>query len=309
MSKYTVVSLFSGAGGLDLGFHNAGFEIIWANDFDKYAVQTYRENFDNVIIYDDINNIDFKDIPDADVIIGGFPCQPFSMMGSELGFDDVRGTVFFTVADLIKKKIDKGAKPKVVVLENVRRLLTHDGGNTFKVIKHIMEKELGYKVFYKILNSSDFGVPQTRNRIFIVCFDNQDVEFTFPETIDLNCTMHDMLEENVNDKYFLSDKILKTILSNGTGKYSAKSEIDLEIARPLCSTMHKMHRACQDNYVTDRGRVRRLTPREAARLQGFPDEFLIPVSDTQAYRQFGNAVTVNVAEAVARSILEVLNEK
>lgn len=309
MSKYTVVSLFSGAGGLDLGFHNAGFEIIWANDFDKYAVQTYRENFDNVIIYDDINNIDFEDIPDADVIIGGFPCQPFSMMGSELGFDDVRGTVFFTVADLIKKKIDKGAKPKVVVLENVRRLLTHDGGNTFKVIKHIMEKELGYKVFYKILNSSDFGVPQTRNRIFIVCFDNQDVEFTFPETIDLNCTMHDMLEENVNDKYFLSDKILKTILSNGTGKYNAKSEIDLEIARPLCSTMHKMHRACQDNYVTDRGRVRRLTPREAARLQGFPDDFLIPVSDTQAYRQFGNAVTVNVAEAVARSILEVLNEK
>lgn len=309
MSKYTVVSLFSGAGGLDLGFHNAGFEIIWANDFDKYAVQTYRENFDNAIIYDDINNIDFKDIPDADVIIGGFPCQPFSMMGSELGFDDVRGTVFFTVADLIKRKIDKGAKPKVVVLENVRRLLTHDGGNTFKVIKHIMEKELGYKVFYKILNSSDFGVPQTRNRIFIVCFDNQDVEFTFPETIDLNCTMHDMLEENVNDKYFLSDKILKTILSNGTGKYNAKSEIDLGIARPLCSTMHKMHRACQDNYVTDRGRVRRLTPREAARLQGFPDDFLIPVSDTQAYRQFGNAVTVNVAEAVARSILEVLNEK
>ncbi len=309
MSKYTVVSLFSGAGGLDLGFYNAGFEIIWANDFDKYAVQTYRENFDNVIIYDDINNIDFEDIPDADVIIGGFPCQPFSMMGSELGFDDVRGTVFFTVADLIKKKIDKGAKPKVVVLENVRRLLTHDGGNTFKVIKHIMEKELGYKVFYKILNSSDFGVPQTRNRIFIVCFDNQDVEFTFPETIDLNCTMHDMLEENVDDKYFLSDKILKTILSNGTGKYNAKSEIDLEIARPLCSTMHKMHRACQDNYVTDRGRVRRLTPREAARLQGFPDDFLIPVSDTQAYRQFGNAVTVNVAEAVARSILEVLNEK
>lgn len=309
MSKYTVVSLFSGAGGLDLGFHNAGFEIIWANDFDKYAVQTYRENFDNVIIYDDINNIDFEDIPDADVIIGGFPCQPFSMMGSELGFDDVRGTVFFTVADLIKKKIDKGAKPKVVILENVRRLLTHDGGNTFKVIKHIMEKELGYKVFYKILNSSDFGVPQTRNRIFIVCFDNQDVEFTFPETIDLNCTMHDMLEENVDDKYFLSDKILKTILSNGTGKYNAKSEIDLEIARPLCSTMHKMHRACQDNYVTDRGRVRRLTPREAARLQGFPDDFLIPVSDTQAYRQFGNAVTVNVAEAVARSILEVLNEK
>lgn len=307
MSKFKVVSLFSGAGGLDLGFHKAGFDIIWANDFDKYAVQTYKRNFKNKIILDDINNIDFSIIPSADVVIGGFPCQPFSMMGSELGFEDTRGTVFFTVATIINKMIDRGEKPKVVVLENVRRLLTHDGGNTFKVIKHVLEHQLEYKVFYKVLNSSDYGVPQTRNRIFIVCFDDKGVDFNFPQKLELKQTMQDLLEKNVDEKYFLSDRLLKTILSNGTGNYKAKSEIDLKIARPLCSTMHKMHRACQDNYVTDNGKVRRLTPREAARLQGFPDDFVIPVSDTQAYRQFGNAVTVNVAENVAKSILEVLD--
>lgn len=307
MSKFKVVSLFSGAGGLDLGFHKAGFDIIWANDFDKYAVQTYKRNFKNKIILDDINNIDFSIIPSADVVIGGFPCQPFSMMGSELGFEDTRGTVFFTVATIINKMIDRGEKPKVVVLENVRRLLTHDGGNTFKVIKHVLEHQLEYKVFYKVLNSSDYGVPQTRNRIFIVGFDDKGVNFNFPQKLELKQTMQDLLEKNVDEKYFLSDRLLKTILSNGTGNYKAKSEIDLKIARPLCSTMHKMHRACQDNYVTDNGKVRRLTPREAARLQGFPDDFVIPVSDTQAYRQFGNAVTVNVAESVAKSILEVLD--
>ena len=308
-NQYKVVSLFSGAGGLDLGFHQAGFEIIWANDFDKFAVQTYRENFDNEIVLDDINNIDFDTIPTADVLIGGFPCQPFSMMGSELGFEDTRGTVFFTVANLIKYMIEKGSKPKVVVLENVRRLLTHDGGNTFKVIKRVLEKDLNYKVFFKVLNSADFGIPQTRNRIFIVCFDDKSINYEFPKEVELTLTMQDLLEKNVNEKYFLSEELLKTILENGSGNYKAKSEIDLKVARPLCSTMHKMHRACQDNYVTDNGKVRRLTPREAARLQGFPDDFIIPVSDTQAYRQFGNAVTVNVARSVAKSIMEVLNEE
>lgn len=307
--KYKVISLFSGAGGLDLGFHRAGFEIVWANDFDKYAVQTYRENFTNNIICDDINNIDFSALPNADIVIGGFPCQPFSIMGAGLGFEDIRGTVFFTIIALIKNLIERGNAPKVIVLENVRRLLTHNKGDTFKVIKKTIENELGYKVFYKILNSSDYGVPQTRNRIFIVCFKNHNLNFEFPEKEELKFTMQDMLEKDVDEKYFLSEKIIKTILSNGTGNYLSKSEIDLKIARPLCSTMHKMHRACQDNYVTDKGRIRRLTPREAARLQGFPNDFKIPVSDTQAYRQFGNAVTVNVAEKVATKILEVLKNE
>ena len=153
-----------------------------------------------------------------------------------------------------------------------------------------------------ILNSAEYGVPQTRNRTYIVCFANENAEFTFPEKEKLDRTLQDILETDVDQKYFLSDKILPTILSNGTGGYKGKSEIDLKIARPLCATMAKMHRACQDNYVTQKGRVRRLTPRECARLQGFDDNFVIPVSDCQAYKQFGNAVTVNVSRAVAEAV-------
>ena len=308
MKNLNTVSLFCGAGGLDLGFKEAGFNIVWANDFDKFAVKTYKENFGNHIVYGDLNEIDFNTIPLADIIIGGFPCQPFSMMGKEEGFKDTRGTLFFAITEIIKNQISRNNYPRVIVLENVRRLLTHDKGDTFKTIKHELEK-LGYgNINYKIMNTAEHGIPQTRNRIFIVCFRDKDIRFEFPKEEKLKMTMQDLLEKNVDEKYFLSDKILPTILSNGSGNYYAKSEIDLKIARPLCSTMHKMHRACQDNYVTDNGRVRRLTPREAARLQGFPEDFKIPVSDTQAYRQFGNAVTVRVANKVATNIREALDE-
>ena len=297
-----VLSLFSGIGGLDKGFEDAGYSVVWANDFDKYAVQTYKANYDNEIVLGDINEISLDSIPDADVLIGGFPCQPFSMMGGQKGFDDARGTLFFRIAEIIKDKINKGKKLKAVILENVKGLKTHDQGRTFKVIKKILEEELGYKVYDGILNSAEYGVPQIRNRTYIVCFANENVDFSFPEKDELDKTLQDVLEQDVDQKYFLSDKILPTILSNGTGGYKAKSEIDLRVARPLCATMAKMHRACQDNYVTQRGRVRRLTPRECARLQGFDDSFVIPVSDTQAYKQFGNAVTVNVSRAVAKAV-------
>lgn len=301
-----VVSFFSGIGGLDKGFEEAGYSVIWANDFDKYAVQTYRANYENEIVLGDINEISLADIPDADVLIGGFPCQPFSMMGEQKGFEDARGTLFFRIAEIIKDKIDRGHKPVAVVLENVKALRTHDQGKTFATIKRILEEELGYKVYDDILNSAEYGVPQTRNRTYIVCFANGDTEFTFPVKEKLNITLQDLLEHEVDQKYFLSDRILPTILSNGTGGYKAKSEIDLKIARPLCATMAKMHRACQDNYVTQKGKVRRLTPRECARLQGFSDSFVIPVSDCQAYKQFGNAVTVNVSRAVAQAVKESL---
>ena len=305
------VSLFSGIGGLDQGFEQAGYDVIWANDFDKYAVQTYRANFDSPITLGDINEIPLKEIPDHDILIGGFPCQPFSMMGSELGFEDARGTLFFRIAEIINEKIKIGKKPSAIILENVRSLKTHNGGKTFATIEKILNKDLGYKVYSMILNSADYGVPQKRNRTFIVCFANHNAIFAEPQKEELNTTLHNVLEENVPEKYFLSERILPTILSNGTGGYVAKSEIDLPVARPLCATMGKMHRACQDNYVTQNGRVRRLTPRECARLQGFSDDFIIPVSDAQAYKQFGNAVTVNVARAVAtevRNTLEALGE-
>lgn len=306
-----IVSLFSGIGGLDQGFEQAGFDVIWANDFDKYAVQTYRANFDSPIVLGDINSIPLADIPDCDVLIGGFPCQPFSMMGSELGFEDARGTLFFRIAEIIDAKIKGGKKPRAIVLENVRTLKTHNGGKTFATISKILQKNLGYKMHSMILNSAKYGIPQTRNRTFIVCFANEEAAFNVPQEICLKQTLHDLLETDVPNKYFLSERIIPTVLSNGTGGYRAKSEIDLPIARPLCATMAKMHRACQDNYVTQNGRIRRLTPRECARLQGFSDDFVIPVSDAQAYKQFGNAVTVNVARAVAeevRKTLEILGE-
>lgn len=301
-----VVSFFSGIGGLDKGFLEAGYDVIWANDFDKYAVQTYRANYENEIVLGDINEIPFEEIPNCDVLIGGFPCQAFSMMGEQRGFEDARGTLFFRIAEILKNKIENGHKPKLVVLENVRALRTHDNGRTFATIQRILTEDLGYKVYVDVLNSADYGVPQTRNRTYIVCFSNEAAEFEYPKKIALKSTLQDLLEHDVNSKYFLSERILPTILSNGTGGYKAKSEIDLKIARPLCATMAKMHRACQDNYVTQKGKVRRLTPRECARLQGFSDDFAIPVSDSQAYKQFGNAVTTNVSRAVALAAKKTL---
>lgn len=300
-----VISLFAGIGGLDSGFIQNGFNVVWANDFDKYAVQTYEANYKNPIVLGDLNQISLDSIPNADVIIGGFPCQPFSMMGEMKGFEDTRGTLFFRIVEIIKNQMSRGNKPKALVLENVRNLKLHDNGNTFRVIKKTLE-DLEYTVYDKILNSSDYGIPQTRNRTFIVCFANPNTEFQYPERQELHLTLQDLLEHNVSDKYYLSERILPTILSNGTGGYKGKSEIDLKIARPLCATMAKMHRACQDNYVTQNGKVRRLTPRECARLQGFSDDFIIPVSDTQAYKQFGNAVTVNVSKALASRVKEAL---
>ncbi|WP_291735203.1 DNA cytosine methyltransferase [Clostridium sp.] len=320
------VSLFAGAGGLDLGFLNAGFDIVWANDIDKYAYESYRHNISDHIVLGDINQL-LNKIPSHDVLIGGFPCQPFSMMGQQLGFEDERGTLFFTIEQIVRTH-----RPKIIVLENVKNLETHNGGETFARMQRILRDELlddnglGYSVFYQVLNSADFGIPQTRRRVFVVAFDrgyfnNIDINFEFPQPIELQQNLKDILDDSVDKKYFLSEKILPTILSHGTGNYYSKSEIDLKIARPLCATMHKMHRASQDNYVTDVenrrkfedteekriSNVRRLTPNECRKLQGFPSEWEINVSDTQAYRQFGNAVTVDVAYNVAMQIVRTLN--
>jgi len=291
-----VCSLCSGCGGLDLGFIQAGFNVIWANDMDKYAVETYKANIGEHIVQDDLNNIEIAKIPKHDILIAGFPCQPFSIMGKERGFEDHRGSLFFRICEIIDYHI-----PKIIVLENVGRLLTHKKGETYEVIKNELSKR-GYNIFTSKLNSSGFGVPQTRNRLFIVCFKNKDVEFSFPKEVATSIKLKDVLQKNVDRKYYLSEKIKITILSHGSGGYVSKPEVDLEIARPLCATMGKMHRAGQDNYVTTELGLRRLTPRECARLQGFDEDYKIVSSDFQAYKQFGNAVTVNVARAVAEKI-------
>ena len=172
-----VVSLFSGIGGLDRGFIDAGFQVIWANDFDKYAVETYNANFKCLATLADINAYPFENIPDFDVLIGGFPCQPFSIMGTQLGFEDTRGTLFFRIAELIRYQLNaREHKPRAIILENVRALRTHDKGHTFTRIKDILRNDLGYKVFDMNLNSADYGVPQTRNRTYIVCFANSEVD-------------------------------------------------------------------------------------------------------------------------------------
>lgn len=310
------VSLFSGIGGLDLGFLNAGYNIVWANDFDKDAVISYKENIDENIVEGDITEI-FNTIPEHDVLIAGFPCQPFSMMGQQKGFDDERGTLFFTIQQIIELH---EKKPKILVLENVKNLLSHDNGKTFQKMQKILE-QLGYVVHAKILDTKEFGLPQTRRRVFVVAFLVEEFgkkasDFSYPKTLPLNRTVYDFLDENIEKKYFLSYRILPTILSHGSGNYYSKSEIGLDIARPLTATMHKMHRANQDNYYEDfknRQRfedtenrpisaVRRLTPNECRKLQGFPSDWKYVVSDTQLYRQFGNAVSVDVAYYIAQSI-------
>ena len=315
--QYTVVSLFSGIGGIDLGFEFAGFDVIWANDFDHAACQTYKANIGPQIIEGDIRELK-EDIPPHDVLIGGFPCQPFSTFGKLQGFEDAqnRGTLFFDILDIIKKH-----DTKIVVLENVKNLVNHDKGNTFTRIKQELE-DAGYYFNAKVLNSQDFGIPQRRNRIFIVAFNKKyfnSTPFEYPEPKQLDITTQDLLDENVDEKYFLTEKISKTILGYGTKGYIVKPTIDLPISKTLTATMHKMHRASQDNYVTDnenyernvidkvkRINIRKLTPNECRKLQGFPNDWKQVVSDVQAYKQFGNAVTVDVAYAVASKVMDYI---
>lgn len=312
--QYTVVSLFSGIGGIDLGFEFAGFDIVWANDFDGPACQTYKANVGTQIVEGDIRLV--KDqIPPHDVLVGGFPCQPFSTLGKLQGFNDEqnRGTLFFEIMDIIRTH-----NTKVVVLENVKNLINHDKGNTFLRIKQELENA-GYYVNAQVLNSQDFGVPQRRNRVFIVAFNSayfQPNPFEFPENQELTITTQDILDNDVEEKYFLTERISKTILGCGTKGYIVKPTIDLPISKTLTASMHKMHRASQDNYVTDKENyernvvdkvkripIRKLTPNECRKLQGFPSDWRQVVSDVQAYKQFGNAVTVNVAYAVAQKVM------
>lgn len=317
--EFKVVSLFSGIGGLDLGFEFAGFETIWANDFDKFAVETYKANVNQNIVHGDIRLVK-KDIPDHDVLVGGFPCQPFSTLGKLQGFHDEqnRGTLFFEILDIIKSH-----DTKVVVLENVKNIINHDEGRTFERIKSELN-EAGYDVNAKVLNSQDYGVPQRRNRVFIVAFNRKYFNkgtFEYPEKEELTVTTQNLLDDNVKEEYFLTEKISHTILGKGTKGYIVNPTIDLPISKTLTATMHKMHRASQDNYVTDnknylenvtdkvkRIAVRKLTPNECRKLQGFPSEWKQVVSDCQAYKQFGNAVTVNVAYKVALKVKEYMKD-
>lgn len=312
--KYRVVSLFAGIGGFDIGFQNAGFDIIWANDFDKYACETYKANVGDNIVCDDIRN-QLRNIPDHDILIGGFPCQPFSTLGKLKGFEDDRGTMFFYI-----KQIAEEHDTKILVLENVKNIMHHNNGKTFKKIITELEK-MGYYCNYDVMNTADFGIPQRRNRMYIVAFNKKyfpKTPFVFPKAQELKVTTQDLLDEKVDEKYFISKKMLPTILGEGTKGYIVKPTIDMPISKTLTATMHKMHRASQDNYFTDninsvgisesKSNIRKLTPNECRKLQGFPSDWKQVVSDTQAYKQFGNAVTVDVSYNVAKNLMNYIEE-
>lgn len=309
-AKYKMIDLFAGIGGTRLGFHQTGnVQCVFSSEIDKFAVKTYYANFGDTP-YGDITQISEKDVPDHDILVGGFPCQAFSQAGKKLGFEDTRGTLFFEIARIIKYK-----KPKAFLLENVRNLLSHDNGNTYAVIEATL-KNLGYDVNLLVYKAKDFGVPQNRERIYIVGFNKEKVsnynEFIAPNPPCTPTNVGNILEKNVNSKYTISDKLWaghqrrkRDNKKNGKGfgysTFTEKSEYTNTISA-------RYYKDGSEILIEQKNKnPRKLTPREAARLQGFPDNFIIPVSDTQAYKQFGNSVAVPVIHAIAKQILSVLD--
>ena len=332
MSKIKSIDLFAGIGGIRLGFDKAfkdDIETVFASEWDENAKKTYKVNFkDNFEISGDITQVDEKEIPSFDICLAGFPCQAFSMAGKRQGFDDnykgvCRGTLFMDVA-----RICECHKPKVIFCENVKGLAIHDKGKTFKIIVDTFES-LGYTVFSKILNSRNFGVPQNRERIYIVAFRNDITpeEFIFPEKTDDTRCLGDICEkEPVPAKYYLSDVYLETLRKHKARHIQKGNGFGYEIrdwsgvaGAIVCGGMGRERNLVIDKRQKDltpttniKGRVnregvRKMTPREWARLQGFPDDFVLPLADTHLYKQLGNSVTVNVIEAIAKKIKEVLD--
>ncbi|MBQ3739353.1 MAG: DNA (cytosine-5-)-methyltransferase [Bacteroidales bacterium] len=367
-----LATVFSGIGAIEHAFQRLGLkhEIVFAGDIEPNCKKSYFANYDikEENWFNDIRDFDARPYKGkVDFLVGGAPCQAFSMVGHRLGFEDARGTLFYEFARIVKE-----TKPKVFLFENVRGLLNHDKGRTWHVIHDIFE-ELGYDVKYRVLNSCDYGIPQHRERVYCLGF-KKKTDFKYPAPIALEYVMYDFLEDytyskyflkekgvkfvtshknreksytqingdiqlcqkrnqqfnwhgdfvfhpqaldeipnekfdefifdvrDVEEKYYLSEKVAKYVLAGGTKNFKTSTETDLDIARPLLQSMHKMHRAGVDNYVTHKGRIRKLTPRECLRLMGFKDSFKIVVSDTAMYQQAGNSIVVDVLIALLKQM-------
>ncbi len=290
-----------------LGIERAGGNCIFSSEWDKYCQITYSENF-GVTPFGDINEVDISEIPSHDLLVAGFPCQPFSQAGKRMGFQDTRGTLFFNIAEIAKTK-----KPKAILLENVKGFKSHDSGRTFETVINVLQ-ELGYVTHYKMLNAKNFGLPQNRERLFIVAI-HKSVKnaksYQFPIGKNPPTLVGDILDSRVPEKYTISDKLwighqtrkLKhQAKGNGFGYsiFNRKSSHTSTISA-------RYYKDGSEILIDQVGKnPRRLTPREAARLQGFPENFKIPVSDNQAYKQFGNSVAVPVVAAIAKEISKVL---
>lgn len=318
MNSYKFIDLFAGIGGIRLGFEQNNCECVYSNEWNKYAQQTYEANFGDVP-EGDITQVEASSIPDHDILTAGFPCQPFSIagvskkqsLGRATGFEDkTQGTLFFDVCRIIKEK-----RPKAFLLENVKNLKSHDRGNTFKVIAEALD-ELDYAVFYQIIDGQIY-VPQHRERIIIIGFDRKrfgnDIDFSFDlNEIEPKPIINDILEKEVDNKYTLSDKLWNYLQAYAQKHKDAGNGFGYGIA-----DRNGVSRTLSARYYKDGSEIliaqegknpRRLTPRECARLQGFPDSYKIVVSDTQAYKQFGNSVVVPLMANMARLIVSKLEE-
>ncbi len=321
---------FSGIGAIEYAFKRLGLknQIVFAGDIEPNCKKTYFANYkiDESRWHTDIKNFDAKPFRNqVDLFVGGAPCQAFSIVGDKKGFGDTRGTLFREFARIVKE-----CRPKLFIFENVQGLFRHDAGRTWDVIRRTFENYCGYDVHYQLLNSRDYGIPQTRERLYCIGF-RRKTNFKFPAPIPLEYTMQDFLEDykdsdyydeqmgakiidgsvfpikKIEDKYYLSEKVAKYVLAGGTKSFKTSTETDLKIARPLLQTMHKMHRAGVDNYVSynkSKGidGLRKLTPRECFRLMGFRDDFVIPVPNTPAYMQAGNSIVVDVLIALLKQL-------
>lgn len=308
-AEFTFIDLFAGIGGIRIPFQELGGKCVFTSEWDKFAQKTYHVNFGD-IPNGDITKITNEEIPDFDVLLAGFPCQPFSQAGLKKGFSDTRGTLFFEIERIIKAK-----RPKAFLLENVKQLRGHDKGRTLKVILEHLD-DLDYQVTYDVLRAADFGVPQNRERIYIVGFNrsyyglDKEYKFSFPEPTHQKTRLGDILEDNVDEKYTISQKLYEGHIrrkaehqKKGNGFGFSLFNADSEYTNTISARYYKDG----SEILIDQGPdipPRKLTPRECAGLQGFPDSFIIPVSDTQAYKQFGNSVAVPVIWAIAKRVRE-----
>jgi DNA (cytosine-5)-methyltransferase 1 len=288
MSNYTFIDLFAGIGGFHLALHSLGMECVFASEIDKNARITYEANFktispklfenNNELFNEDITKIDPKDIPDFDILCGGFPCQPFSNAGHKKGFEDTRGTLFFNIAEIIREKT-----PEAFFLENVRGLFNHNNGRTFETIKRVITEDLGYSFYWKIIKASDYGLPQARPRLFMVGFKDRNINFEFPDPVALKYDMSYVMGGSV------PRSVGFTLRCGGRG-----SKIN--------------DRRNWDCYQVD-GKDVQLNSKQGLLMQGFPQDFIFPVSETQAMKQLGNSVAVDAVKATAQNIIKALMKK
>ena len=306
MTEFKFIDLFAGIGGMRIPFDALGGKCVFSSEIDKHAQNTYKDNF-NELPHGDIKEIAADEIPYHDLLLAGFPCQAFSHAGLKKGFNDTRGTLFFEIARVLEYH-----RPKAFLLENVRGLRSHDGGKTLKIMVNTL-RELGYENLHaQILNAKDFGLPQNRARFFIIGLKDNNAKFSFPEKLDDPTKLGNILDDKVDAKYTISDKLWTSHQQrklrnqkNGRGFGYSSFNTDSPYTRTISSRYYKD--GSEILIEQNEKNPRLLTPREAARLQGFPEGFILNKSDIQSYKQIGNAVPVNVVRAISHNLLLALN--